>query len=81
MSKKRVRFGMFWQEYGYQEIDLPDDIDDTDEKAVKDYIKSVWDDIPLPTGDYVSGSDELDEDFGVQVFSDNSGIDSEGGLT
>lgn len=76
---KRVRFGMFWQEYGYQEIDLPDDIDDTDDEAVKDYIKSVWDDISLPTGDYVSGSDELDEDFGVQVLSDNPGIDSEGG--
>ena len=60
-ARRTVSFGMYWQVYGVQEIDLPDGIDTDDEDAVKDYIRSVWDDIPLPIGDYVSGSDELDE--------------------
>ena len=34
-----------------------------DEEAVKAYILSVWDNIPLPSSDgYVDGSDELDEE-------------------
>lgn len=60
---KKVKFGMVWQMYGHQEIDLPDDVDANDIDEVKDYIKSVWDDIPLPDGDYVSSSDELDCDY------------------
>lgn len=60
---KRVRFGMFWQCYGYQEIELPDDIDVNDEEAVKEYIEENWTNIPLPEGDYVSGSDEPDFEF------------------
>lgn len=60
---KRVRFGMFWQCYGYQDIELPDDIDANDDKAVREYLKKIWDDIPLPDGDYVSCSDELDCEF------------------
>lgn len=57
-----VTFGMVWQVWDRQSIDLPDDIDPNDEEAVKAYIRSVWDDILLPgEGNYVEGSDELDE--------------------
>ena len=60
---KRVRFGMCWQCYGYQDIELPDNVDANDEGAVKAYLESIWADIPLPDGDYVSGSDEPDYEF------------------
>lgn len=60
---KRVKFGMFWQCYGYQDIELPDYIDVNDEDAVKNYLESNWDNIPLPEGEYVSGSDEPDFEF------------------
>lgn len=59
---KEVSFGMYWQTYGRQSLILPDDIDVNDIEAVKAYIMSQWDDIPLPDGDYVSESDELDEE-------------------
>ena len=68
-AKKKVSFGMYWQVYGRQAIELPDDIDETDIEAVKAYIREVWDDIPLPCGDYVSGSDELDEESDIEVFT------------
>ena len=61
---KTVVFGMTWEEYGHQIVDLPSDIDADDPEAVKNYLLSIWDDIPLPDDhDYVSGSDHLDEDF------------------
>ncbi len=59
---REVSFGMCWQVYGRQYLTLPDDIDVNDVEAVKAYIMSQWDDIPLPEGGYVSGSDELDEE-------------------
>ena len=64
---KRVRFGMCWQCYGHQDIELPDDIDTNDIDAVKEYLEKNWEDIPLPEGDYVSGSDELDCEF-IDVY-------------
>lgn len=57
---KTVKFGMFWQCYGYQTVELPDHIDADDPDAVKAYLESIWPDIPLPEGDYVPESDELD---------------------
>lgn len=57
-----VTFDMTWQMYGKQTIDLPDSIDPSDAVKVRSYILSQWDDIPIPTeGDYVPGSDEMDE--------------------
>lgn len=54
---------MVWMVAGQQSIDLPDGLDPNDITAVRNYIKENWDNIPLPTeGDYISGSDELDED-------------------
>ena len=67
----RVQFGMCWQVYGRQTIDLPDDIDPTDILAVKEYILSNWDDIPLPSGDYICGSDEFDDESEIVVFDEN----------
>lgn len=57
---KTVKFGMFWQCYGYQTVELPDHIDADDTDAVKAYLESIWSDIQLPEGDYVPESDELD---------------------
>ena len=69
---KRVKFGMLWTVHGHQEIDLPDDIDADDEAAVKAYINRVWQDIPLPDGDYVNGSDVLDEECDIEIVSQQS---------
>ena len=70
---KTVSFGMFWEAYGRQTIDLPDEIDANNQDAVIQYIKSVWDDIPLPSGSYVQESDELDEESDIMVFDDKEG--------
>lgn len=59
---KTVSFGMFWQSYGRQSVTLPDYVDENDKDEIVKYLRSIWDDIPLPTGDYVIGSDELDEE-------------------
>lgn len=58
----KVKFGIIWSVYGKQTVDLPDDIDKNDIEAVKKYIQSIWADVPLPEGDYISGSDTLDYD-------------------
>ena len=68
---KHVNFGMFWQEYGRQTIELPDDIDEKDEDAVVEYIKSVWDEIALPTGSYIQDSDEFDPEGGLEIVVDD----------
>ena len=54
----KVSFGMYWQSYGRQEIDIPE----MQAEDVIPYIKDHWDEIPLPEGDSVMGSDELDEE-------------------
>ncbi len=69
---KKVSFGMFWEVYGRQTIELPDDVDENDIEAVKDYIRSVWDDIPLPDGSYVSGSDEFDEESLIEAWKEEN---------
>lgn len=59
---KTVSFGMYWQSYGCQSVTLPDYVDENDKDEIVDYLKWIWDDIPLPVGNYVIGSDELDEE-------------------
>ena len=71
---KTVSFGMFWQEYGHCTVILPDEIDESDGKAVLDFIKNNWDDFPLPQGEYVMGSDELDEGADITVCLDNGDV-------
>lgn len=51
-----VSFGTFYEKYGRQTVEIPDDVDN-----VEKYIQDHFDDYPLPTGsDYVTGSAELD---------------------
>ena len=51
-----VSFGTFYEMYGRQTIEIPDDIDD-----IEEYIQDNFEDIPLPTqGEYILGSAELD---------------------
>lgn len=64
----KVSFGMHFEVYGRQTVELPDDIDPKNKEAIIKYLKDNWDDIPLPTGDYVSGSDNLDEEGEFFVF-------------
>ena len=52
-------FGMYWQVYGTQTVNVPINLN---EKEALEYVKKHWDEIPLPEGDDVSGSDEIDED-------------------
>ena len=61
----KVSFGMYWQAYGRQVIEVPDEYIHNPE----DYIKDHWDEIPLPEGDYVMGSDELDEES-IEIEND-----------
>lgn len=64
---KQVTFGMVWQCCGRQTVELPDDIDAHDKDAVREYLESIWSEIPLPDGDYVEDSDTVDNlvDFSV----------------
>jgi len=58
---KKARLGMYWQVYGYQEVELPDDIKTTEDAI--DWIRFNFRDIPLPDDpDYVVGSDDFDEE-------------------
>ena len=64
---KTIEFGMYWEMYGRQTVDIPDDIDENDDDAVKEYIKKVWDDIGLPNGNYIDESARLDEDADINI--------------
>ena len=50
---------MYWQVYGTQTVNVPIHLN---EKEALEYVKNHWDEIPLPEGDYVCGSDVIDED-------------------
>ena len=59
---KEVTFGMTWTVYGRQTISLPDEVDENDLDAVRQYISSVWERVPVPDGNYIVGSDDLCSD-------------------
>ena len=46
---KKVRFPIYFEVVGYGELELPEDVDTTDEEAVKDFIQSKWEDVPIPS--------------------------------
>ena len=55
---KTVTFGMYYEMYGHVTIEVPDDIT---EDNVEEYLRSHWDEYPLPNdANYVHCSDELD---------------------
>lgn len=55
----KFEFHMVWTEYGKQSVEVPDGLT---EKQALDWVKEHWDEIPLPEGDYLEGSDSLDEE-------------------
>lgn len=64
---KTATFSMVWKVMGKQTIELPEDIDTTDESAVRSFIENNWDDISLPAeSDYLTGSDEFDELISIE---------------
>ena len=66
---KRIRFGMFWECYGYQNIELPDDIDANDSEAICDYLRENWNGISIPAGSYVTDSDDFDPES-IEVYEE-----------
>ena len=61
-----VYFGMYYQVYGTVGFELPDEYKDATDEEIQNYIRMHWDEVPLPSGDYVPGSDEPDfENFKV----------------
>lgn len=52
----KVSFGMYWTCYGRQTVEIPE----MQKEDIPAYLEDNWSDIPLPEGDYVTGSDELD---------------------
>ena len=65
----KAKFGMYWQVYGYQTVDLPENIT-TEEDAV-DWINDNFRDIPLPDDvDYLHDSDGWDE-YTIELYEDN----------
>ena len=65
---KLVTFPMYFECVGNRQIQLPDDVYANDEKAVWDYLESIWDDLPLPEQyEYVSGSCEPDKEAPIRI--------------
>ena len=58
----KVYFGMYYQAYGLAAFEVPDSLKNEDEETIREYIKDHWDEVPLPNGEYVPGSDEPDFD-------------------
>ena len=63
----KVYFGMYYQVYGTVGFDVPDELKDATDEEIQGYIRKHWDEVPLPSGDYVPDSDEPDfENFEVE---------------
>ena len=63
----KVTFGMYWQVYGSKELEIPDSFRNKTDEEIQKFIMENWDDIALPKGDYVPGSDEPDfENFNIK---------------
>ena len=65
---KTVKFGMTWQVAGTQTIELPNNINADNEEEVKEYISKHWDEISIPDGEYISGTDTLDEYVPIEIY-------------
>ena len=64
----KAKFGMYWQVYGYQTVNLPDDIE-TEYEAIE-WINDNFEDIPLPNdNEFVFGSDGWDEET-IEIYKD-----------
>lgn len=64
---KKAKFGMVWQVYGLQTIDIPDEYAKNEDDA-EWYIRTHWDEIPVPDdGTYIGYSDELDDTLPIEI--------------
>lgn len=60
---KTLTIGILAQYYGIVDIGIPDTINTDDEQALKDYVDSIWEGVPLPDEmEYVPCSDAPDWD-------------------
>ena len=66
----KISFGMYWQAYGRQSIEIPD----MPEDEIQEYLEDHIDEIPLPEGDYIQGSDEIDKE---SIIIENSFLGDE----
>ena len=57
MKTKKFTFGATYMCYGTTTINVPADFT---QWQAEQYVREHWDDIPLPTGDYVPDSHEPD---------------------
>lgn len=80
MSKKLVRFPVYFQVCGYQTMELPDDLDAEDEDAVKEYIDDHWPDVALPKETEYVGDDGFDFESIIEII-DNERLELERRVT
>ena len=67
----RVKFLMFWTSCGLAEFKVPDEICDDADK-IFNYLKEHIHEINIPDdSEYVSESDEIDEEFPLTIIDDN----------
>lgn len=70
---KKVVFGLFWNMYGKAELELPDNIDTSNEETVRKYIREHIHDIPIPeSGHYLPDSDDFEEEGDIEIIDDES---------
>lgn len=65
---KFVRFPIYCEVCGYQELALPDYIDPDNERAVKDYIANMCGEIGLPEDCEYVGDPSFDLRSPIEVF-------------
>lgn len=62
-----VTVGMVWMNIGKVSVEIPDEFKDASDEEIQDYVRQIWDDIPLPQdGSYITGSDEPDFDYAFE---------------
>jgi len=71
---KAVRFPMYFEVVGMQEIPLPEYVDSTDENAVREYIADSWDHIHLPNEYDYCGDNGFDFESPIEIIDTDGGI-------
>ena len=64
-----IKFGMYYEVYGYQTAQVPNNI--TTEEEALDWLEDNFEHIPLPDDvEYIDGSAGYD-DFTIELYEDN----------
>ncbi len=58
----KVNFGVWYKSYADICLELPDEYKNSSNEEIEDYIRSHWDNVPIPKGEYVPGSEDPDFD-------------------